>query len=140
MKQQEGKHALKKNDSQTKGSIPEKKGRNSFEFTTLGKHPYRFSKQHYLFLFACIAITIVCYIPSFTNDWTNWDDNEYVYQNALTKNLSFSALPKFFTTFEIGNYHPLAMLSLALDYMMFGNNAAGFHAHAVLLHLINVVL
>lgn len=94
----------------------------------------------YLLLLACIAVTLICYLPSLTNGWTNWDDEGYVLDNNLTKSLSFATLPQFFSTFQMGNYHPLPMLSLALDYKWFGTNATGFHIHSVLLHLINVVL
>lgn len=94
----------------------------------------------YLFLFACVVITLLCYLPAFNNGWTNWDDEGYVLDNTMTKNLSLSTLPQFFSTFQMGNYHPLAMLSLALDYKWFGADAAGFHFHSIVLHLINVVL
>jgi len=88
----------------------------------------------------CLAITLLCYLPALANGWTHWDDDAYVYANALTRNLSAASLPRFFTAWQVGNYHPFAMLSLALDYRVFGMNAAGFHAHAVLLHLVNVLL
>ncbi len=94
----------------------------------------------YFYLFACVAITLICYLPAFNNGWTNWDDEGYVLDNAMTKNLSLSTLSQFFSTFQMGNYHPLAMLSLALDYKWFGADASGFHFHSVVLHLINVVL
>jgi len=97
-------------------------------------------KQQYLFLFACLFITLLSYIPAFHNGWTNWDDNTYVQENPLTQNLAFSTLGEFFTTFQVGNYHPFAMLSLALDYKLFGENATAFHTHNILLHLINVLL
>lgn len=99
-----------------------------------------FTSQHYVFLFACLAITFISYLPAFTNGWTNYDDYGYVGINELTKHLSFSTLPQFFATYHMGNYHPFAMLSLALDYRLFEMNAAGFHAHNIVLHLVNVLL
>jgi Tfp pilus assembly protein PilF len=89
---------------------------------------------------ACLAVTLLCYLPTLTLGWTHWDDDAYIYSNALTKDLSMASLPRFFGTWQVGNYHPFAMLSLALDYRLFGMNAAGFHAHAVILHLVNVAL
>jgi hypothetical protein len=34
--------------------------------------------RDFKFLLACLVLTLICYLPAFTNDWTNYDDNGYV--------------------------------------------------------------
>ncbi len=88
-----------------------------------------------------LLLTIFIYYPSLKNDWTNWDDRGYVLDNDLTKNLNANTFSQFFTTSQVmGNYHPLPMLSLALDWKMFGDEAQGYHLTALLFHLLNTIL
>ncbi|MEI7803506.1 MAG: tetratricopeptide repeat protein, partial [Bacteroidota bacterium] len=88
-----------------------------------------------------LLLTLVVYYPSLKNDWTNWDDRGYVLDNDLTKNLSTNTFSDFFTTPQVmGNYHPLPMLSLAVDWKLYGENAGGYHRTALLFHLLNTVL
>jgi len=69
--------------------------------------------------------------------YVNWDDVSYLTENQDIKNLNMKAL---LTQFYAGNYHPLTMLSLALDYKFFGLNPEAFHRSNVLLHTLNSVL
>lgn len=88
-----------------------------------------------------LLLTFVVYYPSIKNDWTNWDDRGYVLENELTKNLSANTFSDFFTTPQVmGNYHPLPMLSLAIDWKLYGENAGGYHRSALLFHLLNTAL
>lgn len=55
--------------------------------------------------------------------------------------LSGKNIGEMFTTAQqVGLYHPLTMLSLAVDYELWGANAFGFHLTSLLLHLLNMVL
>jgi tetratricopeptide (TPR) repeat protein len=45
-----------------------------------------------------------------------------------------------FSTFLVGNYHPLTVLSLALDYWVFGLNPSGFHLTNIIIHTCNTAL
>lgn len=88
-----------------------------------------------------LLLTIIVYYPSLKNDWTNWDDRGYVLDNDLTKNLNANTFAQFFTTPQImGNYHPLPMLSLAVDWKLYGDSANGYHRTALFFHLLNSVL
>lgn len=40
----------------------------------------------------------------------------------------------------MGNYHPLPMLSLAIDWKLYGENATGYHRTALFFHLVNTAL
>ena len=94
------------------------------------------------YLLACVfLLTLIVYYPSLKNEWTNWDDRGYVLDNELTKNLSATTFTQFFTTTQVmGNYHPLPMLSLAVDWKLYGEDAKGYHRTALFFHLLNTAL
>src|SRR5688572_15290630 len=74
-------------------------------------------KREFLrFLLPVLCITFVVFIPVFNNGFTNWDDRMYVTDNPLLKDLSWDGIKKIFSTPVVSNYHPLTVLSLALNY------------------------
>jgi tetratricopeptide (TPR) repeat protein len=88
-----------------------------------------------------IGIVLACYYPVTHNGFLNYDDNKYITDNAHVKTgLTWETVKWAFTTGEESNWHPLTWLSHALDYDLFGLNAAGTHWVNVLLHAANVVL
>jgi hypothetical protein len=89
---------------------------------------------------ALVLVTIGVYSLSIRNEFTNWDDDRYVLQNPYLGDLSTSALAKVFSTFFQGNYHPLTLLSLDIDYALSGKNPLAYHAINMLLHAGNTVL
>lgn len=95
---------------------------------------------NYLAIAFIIAITYASFSSSLKNDFTNWDDNGYVIDNALVKSLSFDNIKAIFSTYVMGNYHPLAIFSLAIDYHFHELNAPGYHLSSLFFHLINVIL
>ncbi len=93
---------------------------------------------HVLFI---IIITTIAYWPTFNNGWTNWDDNGYVLDNELVKNTNSGNWTEHFKQSSVmGNYHPVAMLSLAIDYNLYEKNAAGFHRTSFIIHVFNAIL
>jgi tetratricopeptide (TPR) repeat protein len=84
-----------------------------------------------------LLLTLISYFPVFNHEFTNWDDPIYVTGNELIKKGSFM---EFWTTPVASNYHPITMLSLALDHRLFGETSAGFFAVNLLLHLANTLL
>ena len=66
-----------------------------------------------------IIITILVFFPTLSHDFVNWDDQLYVYENYLITDLwgNFGAI---LTSPVAGNYHPLTVYSLALDYAIGG--------------------
>lgn len=93
-----------------------------------------------------VIITIAAYFPSLSNGITNWDDDSYIINNPTLKEISFENTKQIFSEYYMGNYHPLAMLSLSLDYQIGGEDAEGevnawiYHFTNVLLHIINTLL
>lgn len=92
-------------------------------------------------LLIALGITVACLFPSLQNDWVNWDDDALVLDNRMVHEVSGESVKSMFTTPEqVGHYHPLTMLSFALDYETWEKEAFGFHLTNLLLHLISVVL
>ena len=91
---------------------------------------------------ACVLalITLVVFLPALGNGFINWDDNRYVYDNpALGYGFSDLLHWAFFSTVS-SNWHPITMLSLALDYAVWGEDPFGFHLTNVILHAANTAL
>ncbi len=102
-------------------------------------HPWW--KSTYFHLVLIIFLTTVSYWPTFDNGWTNWDDNGYVLDNDLVKHTTLSNWTEHFKHLSVmGNYHPIAMLSLAVDYNLYKDRASGFHRTSFYIHLFNAVL
>jgi len=93
-----------------------------------------------LLLCLLLLVTGIAFHSVLKNGFTNWDDHGYVVENPLVKDLSAANLKIIFTNQVMGNYHPFTILSLALDYRLFGMNAPGFHAMSLLFHLLSVAL
>jgi protein O-mannosyl-transferase len=74
-------------------------------------------------------------------DFVNYDDDLYVYDNAIVTNgLTFPGLGWALTYPHARNWHPLTTISHMLDCQFYGLNSAGHHFTNVLLHTIGVVL
>ena len=91
----------------------------------------------YIALAVIILITIIAYLPVFHNGLLNWDDEGYIKNNLLVHSFN---LKEIFSQYVKGNWHPVTILILAIEYHFFGLHAIGYHSVNLLLHLINVVL
>lgn len=96
--------------------------------------------KHIYWLLAVI-ITLSVFYPTINNGWVNWDDGGYVLENELIKTLNVEGIISIFKAPNVvGNYHPITVLSLAIDYAISSTNPITYHLHNLLLHLLNVVL
>ncbi len=71
---------------------------------------------------------------------SNWDDNKYVTANEAVHGFTFAHVKAVFSTFYVGNYAPVQMLSYMLDYSVWGLSPSGFIFSNILLHLLNALL
>lgn len=90
-----------------------------------------------LWLGAILFVTYLVYMPSLDNSFTNWDDNYYVTENAVVAHPTLATL---ITTPLGGNYHPLTMASLALNYAFSGTRPFSYHWLNLFLHVANTAL
>lgn len=92
------------------------------------------------------ALTFAVYIPSLWNGFVNWDDTHYVFKNPYILAMEAgwpagaSGWVELFSATTGGNWHPLTMLSLVIDYLFWGENPFGFHLTNSTLHALNTFL
>src|SRR6187549_2618519 len=91
----------------------------------------------YYSLGVILLLSFVIYLPVFNNKFLAWDDNLYIKDNPLIYSIN---LKDIFSQYVMGNYHPLTILTFAIEYQFFGLNETGYHVINLLLHLLNVVL
>jgi protein O-mannosyl-transferase len=91
----------------------------------------------------CIAaiavITYIVFSPSLDDGFTNWDDDNYVTANPLVMNNSVPVVKIFESPVSL-NYHPLTILSLALNYQAGKLDPTGYHAVNLIIHVLNTML
>ena len=86
---------------------------------------------------AIILVTAVAFIPTLSAGFVNLDDGDYVTNNVLIKS---GSLKQLLITPVQGNYHPLTMLSLYINYTISGDHAWSYHLFNLLFHLVNCIL
>ncbi len=99
------------------------------------------AKRTLLLCLLLMTVTLTLYIPVTHNTFINFDDETYITNNAhVQAGLTWPTVKWSFTTFEMGNWHPLTWLSHSLDCEWFGLNAAEHHLVSAFLHAINVAV
>lgn len=83
---------------------------------------------------ALAVITFILYWPVKGFEFTNWDDQVYVTENSLILGLTGDNIRRIFSEYLMGNYHPLVLLSYAIEYEIDGLNPGIFHFTNVLFH------
>ncbi|MFH0867147.1 MAG: tetratricopeptide repeat protein [Bacteroidota bacterium] len=97
-------------------------------------------KYHIWFLVGIIILTAFLYSNSIQNDFTSFDDRDYIIDNPYLKDFSITGIKNIFTSFYAANYHPFTTLMWAAEYNIFGNSAHTYHLVNMLFHLLNIVL
>jgi len=109
-------------------------------------------KTNFIYIFLLTIITFAVFSPTFKNTYTNWDDGKYVAENPLIKPLDFHTVKEIFASktlykrYWMGNYHPLTMLSLNINYALANKNndgipsPFGFQLINIILHILNTLL
>lgn len=85
-----------------------------------------------------ILAVLVAYSKLFHGGFMTWDDPEYVINNADIR--SFSNLKLWFSSYYVGNYQPLTLLSYAIDFAIGGTDPTVYHITNILFHAANAVL
>jgi protein O-mannosyl-transferase len=105
------------------------------EAASIKKTPAKPVRNYYVIIL--IAVTSLVYISSLSNGWTDWDDEGYVLQDSMVKTFD---VPQIFSSYVVGNYHPVTMLVMSAEYQVFDESASGYHTMSLLLQLINCLL
>jgi tetratricopeptide (TPR) repeat protein len=99
-----------------------------------------------LIIIVCILVFIT-HLPALSVHSLLIDDDQYLTQNVLVRNPSWTSIHRFFTELlepstVKGYYQPLTMVSLTGDYALGGRpeNLKPFHRTSLLLHMANTTL
>jgi Flp pilus assembly protein TadD len=86
---------------------------------------------------AVMAAALLVYSPARDNAFVSWDDNMYVTDNPRVQHATWENIGWFFTHPYFRSYTPLALVSHAVDYSLWGEDPRGHHIHNILLHSLN---
>ncbi|MFA5138266.1 MAG: tetratricopeptide repeat protein [Elusimicrobiota bacterium] len=92
---------------------------------------------------ACAFVALAAFaafLPALSGEFVNWDDNVFLYENPFYRGFAWENLKWMFTTLRSGTYQPLAWLTYALDFKLWGMDPSGYHLTNLLLHALNAAL
>src|SRR5688500_3693467 len=92
------------------------------------------------FLLPVLGITFLLFLPALRNQFTNWDDMLYVTSNPLLKDLSLDGIKAILSTPVVSNYHPITILSLAVNYQLAELTPWSYLLTNIFLHVANTAL
>ena len=84
-----------------------------------------------------IFFALVIYYDAINHEFIIFDDQVYL-EAIISNDSGLWSLVKFaFTSIVNSNWHPVTMVSLIIDYKIFGDNPGGYHITSVFLHVLN---
>lgn len=87
-----------------------------------------------------IFIVIQSYLPSLENGFTNWDDESYVTECSIIKDISPHTLKNILFSYHKSLYKPLVLISFTIEYHFFKLKPFYYHLNNLILHLINCLM
>jgi tetratricopeptide (TPR) repeat protein len=82
-----------------------------------------------------VLATFLVFLPATNNGFVNYDDNDYVTENAVVQEgLTAAGFNWAFACCHVSNWHPLTWLSHMADCQLFHLNPAGHHFTSILIH------
>ena len=123
-----------------RASVSKKPAKNKRVGTFSGKSEKWLGMTKPALLAIAIILSFVSYIPSLDNEFTNWDDDKYVTENTIVKNWDDQTFKRIISEPVSSNYHPLTVLTFALQYQVAGNNPFTYILFNLLVHLLNIAL
>ena len=99
-------------------------------------------KLHYFLSLALLAaISLAIFWPALGHDFLiNWDDRQYILENDVIRGLTPENMKTAFTTYSLGNFAPLHLVSYMVDYEIWGLRPSGFIFTNIALHTLNGML
>jgi hypothetical protein len=85
-------------------------------------------------------VTWLCFMPSLSNTISTWDDTAYLRDNIYIKDLSWQGIMHIFSSFVMGNYHPITILSYAIEFSLVQLDPWLYHFDSLLLHVVITVM
>ena len=98
----------------------------------------------YFLLGLILAYTFCIYYSSLNYDFDNCDDMDYVVNNNLIRDISFSNFRNLFSPsngfYSTYIYIPLTMITFGIEFYFFGLSAHVNHMTNIIFHLMNIIL
>ena len=91
-------------------------------------------------MFAICLATVGVYGQGLWHEFVNWDDMAYVPENYLIRDLSTRSIGVLFNRYYLGNYHPLTLVTYAIEYALVGPKPWLYVLNNIILHLANTWL
>jgi tetratricopeptide (TPR) repeat protein len=85
------------------------------------------------------AASVAVFAGAANGQFLSWDDEYYLTQNVRIQNPSLENIGWFFSHPYFNSYTPVAFLSHALDWYLWGSDPRPHHWHNILLHALNTV-
>ncbi len=89
--------------------------------------------------FAAGAVVFLFYLPCLNADFVNFDDSVYVHDNGIIQG-TVPFLKSVFSSQVAGIWHPLTVISLAIDFRLWGLDPFGYHLTSIIFHALNAAL
>ena len=84
--------------------------------------------------FLSASITLLVFSAARDNQFVALDDFAYIVNNTNIETFGWNTVIWSLSSFYEGNWHPLTMLSLALDRSLWGLNPSGYHLTNIAIH------
>ena len=94
----------------------------------------------YAYPLALAALTLALFWPAFFYGFANYDDLDTITSNPLVRDLSLNGIGRIFTFFSLQSYYPVRLLSMAVEYALWGPSPQGYHVVNVFIHLLSILL
>jgi Flp pilus assembly protein TadD len=98
------------------------------------------TRWFWIVLFALVVVTAGVFQGVLGHQFLLYDDDTYVLKNPLIHPLNLDTVWKMFSRTYFRSYTPLAHLSHAIDFDVWGADPFGHHLTNYLLHLVNTAL
>ncbi|MDT8318202.1 MAG: tetratricopeptide repeat protein [bacterium] len=93
----------------------------------------------FLVYFFPVFIVFILYSPILEFQFVNWDDDIYIYKNQNIRTIDFEFIKSLFIE-EFNRWHPITIVSHAIDYSIWEENPWGHHLTSLIFHAINTLL
>lgn len=89
------------------------------------------NKTNVLYLALIFVAVFIAYCNVIFADFISWDDADFTVNNKDVRAFDVKA---FFSSFYLGNYTPLTMVSFSIDYLFGKDSSWVYHFHNIFLH------
>ncbi|MDY6861633.1 MAG: tetratricopeptide repeat protein [Thermodesulfobacteriota bacterium] len=81
-----------------------------------------------IFLISILILIIsFCYFNTLNNEFLDYDDDIYIVNNYLIKNLNYQNIKRIVFGYYFSGHYPLLLFSYAFEYLLWDLNPVGYH-------------